>query len=395
MMLQPVVFDLFYWTLFCWIIVKYINTLDSKWFIYLGIAIGFGLMNKYSVAFFLFGMLPWFLLTPARSIILKKDFYFGILLAMLIFLPNLLWQYQHKWPVVRHMRELAATQFVNVTTDGFLLDQLLFFLPAVPLWLLGLYYLTIHKEGRKWRGLGWMYFTVVFLLMFLGGKSYYTLGAYPVLIAAGSAFVGSLNKKNVWVPMVISVFLLAASIPMLPLTLPIFNPAKEAAYFAKRKHIPVIKNTLRWENGRYYPLPQDFADMLGWEEIADLVGQAWQTMGDKTTAAIYAENYGLAGAIEHFGKKYDVPQVLSFSDNYRYWLPDSLPPDFETLIYVNDQLGDDMPGFFADIKQAGSLDMPLSRQDGTKVFVCSGPTPAFSERIDGAIRRAKNEEVID
>jgi hypothetical protein len=135
--------------------------------------------------------------------------------------------------------------------------------------------------------------------------------------------------------------------------------------------------------------------MLGWEEIANMAGQAWQTVSDKQNAAIYAENYGLAGAIDHFGKKYEVPQVLSFSDNYRYWLPDSLPADFKTLIYVNDELGDDMPGFFAKINQVGKLDMPLSRENGTEIFICSGPTPAFFERMGGAIRRAKNEEVID
>ncbi|MBK8500707.1 MAG: hypothetical protein IPL46_00065 [Saprospiraceae bacterium] len=50
---------------------------------------------------------------------------------------------------------------------------------------------------------------------------------------------------------------------------------------------------------------------------------------------------------------------------------------FKPLIYVNDELGDDMPGFFQDIKKIGELNMPLSRQHGTVVYLCSGPTPAF------------------
>ncbi len=106
-------------------------------------------------------------------------------------------------------------------------------------------------------------------------------------------------------------------------------------------------------------------------------------------------SYGMAGAIEHFGKKYGVPQVWSFSDNYRYWLPDSIHPNFQTLIYVNDELGDDMPGFFEKLEETGRLDMPLSRQNGVLVYLCRHPTPAFFERMGTAIERAKSEEEID
>ncbi|MBK7438261.1 MAG: hypothetical protein IPI77_16000 [Saprospiraceae bacterium] len=112
-----------------------------------------------------------------------------------------------------------------------------------------------------------------------------------------------------------------------------------------------MEGILRWEDGRQYYLPQDFADMLGWKEIALHTGKTWQNITDKKTADIYAENYGQAGAIEHFGKPYDLPQVLSFSDSYRYWLPDTLPADFQTLIYVNDELGSDMPGYFQKLRK--------------------------------------------
>ncbi|MCB0688329.1 MAG: glycosyltransferase family 39 protein [Saprospiraceae bacterium] len=395
MLMQPVVFDIFYWTLICWLVLKYINTENTRWILWLGVAIGFGLLNKYSIAFIIAGLLPWLLLTKQRKLFSTRDFYVALILAGLIFLPNFIWQIQHQLPVMRHMRELAATQFVNVTISGFLMDQLFFFLPALPLWLLGLYYLLFTKAGRKWKGFAWLYFSVLLLMILLKGKSYYTIGTYPVLIAAGAAFFEKLTTNRSWILAPVSGLMLLIAIPQLPVILPVYRPEKEAAFFAKRKNLSIMQSALRWEDGKLHPLPQDFSDMLGWEEIAHIVGEAWESIPDKSKAAIYAENYGLAGAIEHFGKSYDLPEVLSFSDNYRYWLPDSLPSDFHTLIYVNTELGDDMHGFFQHLTKIGSLHMPLSRQDGTLVYLCEGPTAAFFERIDGAIRNAKHEIPID
>lgn len=395
MLFQPVVFDLFYWTLLCWLVLRYINSEEHKWLLWLGAGIGFGLLNKYSVVFLLIGLLPWLIFTSHKKLLRRKEFYQLVGLSLIIFLPNLIWQVNHKLPVLRHMSELAATQFVNVTTSGFLFDQLFFFLPAIPVWMAGLYFLLIHPQAKKWRGFAWMYLVVLVLLLLLKGKSYYTIGAYPVLIAAGAAYLEKLSPGKMWLPVSLAILMLVIAIPRLPVILPIYPPEKEAVYFEKRKASPIMESALRWEDGRLHALPQDFADMLGWEEIAMAAGKAWQQIPDKSRAAIYAENYGLAGAIEHFGKPYDVPEVLSFSDNYRYWLPDSLPPDFKILLYVNDELGDDMPGYFETLEKIFELDLPLSRQHGTLIYRCENPTPAFFERIDGAIRNVRNEEAVE
>ncbi len=395
MLFQPVVFDIFYWALFSWMFIKLANSGRSQWLLWLGAAMGLGLLNKYLALLFVVGMLPGLLFTEYRKWLLHKHFYLAVGIALLIFLPNLIWQFQHQFPVLRHMTELAQSQFVHVEWDSFLADQLLFHLPALPLWLAGLYFLLFKNEGKPWRPLGWMYLTVLIFLLALSAKSYYTLGAYPVLVAAGAAFWERWSAGRWWLPTLLVGFMLAISILRFPVVLPVLPPEQLAQYFEKRKHKPGMEGALRWEDGETHTLPQDFADMLGWEEIAEMTGRAWQRIPDKTTAGIYAENYGMAGAIEHFGKPYAVPQVLSFSDNYRYWLPDSLPTNFQTLIYVNDELGDDMPGFFAQIEEVGRLDMPLSRQHGTLVFICRQPTPAFFERIGTAVKRAKNEETID
>lgn len=392
MLFQPVVFDIFYWTLLCWLFLKYINTERSAWLLWFGAAAGIGLLNKYTVFIVLFAMLPGILFTKNRRIFQDKNLYLAAGLALLIFSPNIAWQMAHKFPVFRHMSDLAATQFTHVSISSILLDQLTFFASALPVWLCGLYFLLFKKDAAPWRIFGWMYPMVLAVLVFFHAKSYYSLGAYPVLLAAGAAYLEQITKQRQrWLRFAIPAFMLIIGAMGMPLSLPLFPPAKEADMMKKLAWLPGIESNLRWEDGQQYTLPQDFADMLGWEELGKKAGETWQQIPDKSTAAIYAESYGQAAAIELFGKEYGVSTVLSFSDNYQYLLPDSLPSDFKTLVYINDELNDDMRSYFQTIEKVWELDMPLSRQHGNQVYVCQNPTPLFFKEVNMAIKNAKNE----
>ncbi len=396
MLFMPVVFDVFYWALLCWLLLQYINTQKSGWLIGLGAAAGLGLLNKYSVLICLFALLPGVLGTPLRRVLSEKKLYGAMALALLIVAPNIVWQAERQFPVVRHITELSESQFAHVSLGGFLGDQLLFFLPALPIWLAGLYFLLFTKEAARWRVFGWMYLTVLAVLLFFSAKSYYSLGAYPVLIAAGAAFLQTKAERGApWLWAVVPLFMLLAGVVTVPLSLPLFPPEQEARFIQKMTAMPGVQGVLRWEDGRYYALPQDFADMIGWEELAEKTIETWKKLPEPSTAAIYADQYGQAGAIEHFGLKHGLPPVLSFSDNYRYWLPRRLPDNFQTLIYVNDELGDDMPLFFGQIEKIWALDMPLSRQHGNQIYLCKNPTPAFFDRMNTAFERARLHLEID
>ncbi len=390
MLFMPVVFDIFYWSLLCWLLLKYINTEKTGWLLGFGAAAGLGLLNKYTVFIFLFALLPGLVFTPLRRVFVERKLYVAALIALLILSPNIFWQAERGFPVFRHMSELAESQFAHVSIGGFLGDQLDFFLPVLPVWLCGLYFLCFKKAASRWRVFGWMYLMVLAVLMFFSAKSYYTLGVYPVLVAAGAAFLQNLTDSRMrWLRVALPLCIGLLGIISIPASLPLFPPEQEAQFVQKLKAVPGLDGLLRWEDGRYYALPQDFADMLGWEELAQKTADTWQKIPDPSTAAIYAEHYGQAGAIEHFGRKHDLPRVLSFSDNYRYWLPERLPDDFQTLIYVNNELGDDMPGFFQHIEKVWELDMPLSRQHGDQIYLCRSPTPAFFERMNTAFGRAR------
>lgn len=396
MLFMPVIFDLFYWTWLSWLLLRYLKTEQQNYLLYIGVVTGLGLLNKYSVLIFLFALLPGLLLSKHRQLFKTRALYLAGGAAILIWSPNLLWQAQHDFPVFQHMRELAATQFVHVTRTGFLGDQMIFFMPFLPVWLAGLYYLLFRPEAKLWRPLGWMYLMVMAILVFFNAKSYYSLGAYSVLLAAGAAFIATQTAMRwLWLRYALIVFVLAFGFISIPAALPLLPPEQETRLIQKLTKLPGLENILRWENGRNYALPQDFADMLGWQELGEEVGRQWAKLPEPGRAAIYAESYGQAGAITHFGRPWRLPQVWSFNESFKYWFPDSLPADFQTLIYVNDELGDDMPGFFNTIEKVWELNMPLSRQHGNQIYVCHGPSPAFFARINQAVQQIKRNELPD
>lgn len=396
MLFMPVVFDIFYWTLISYLLLRYINSQQVQWLLWLGLATGLGLLNKYTIFIQLFALIPGLTFTPLRQIFREPKLYLAMGIALLVFSPNIYWQIEHGLPLFQHFGALAESQFAHVTPGGFLADQLQFFLPVLPVWLAGLYFLLLRKEASQWRVFGWMFICTLAVLLYFSAKSYYSLGAYPVLIAAGASFLTGLSQnRHRWIRWGLLGWMLLFGAMTIPAALPIFGPEKEAAVVQKLVQLPGMDGILRWEDGKYHTLPQDFADMIGWEELGLQMGKIWQADPDKSTAYIYADNYGQAGAIEHFGRIYGVPEVWSFSDNYQYWLPEAPPPGLKTFYYVNDELGDDMTGFFREIEKVWELDMPLSRQHGVQIYRCTQPTPAFFERIGKAIQSVKTHQPIE
>lgn len=167
MLFQPVVFDIFYWTLLSFLLLQYINTQKAAWLLWFGVATGLGLLNKYTIFIQLFALLPGMLLYKApRRIFADKNLYLAAGLALLIFLPNIIWQINHQFPVFRHLSGLASSQFANVTLTGFFMDQIMFHTPALPIWIAGLFFLLSHQRFASWRIFGFMYLTTLAVLLF-------------------------------------------------------------------------------------------------------------------------------------------------------------------------------------------------------------------------------------
>jgi hypothetical protein len=126
-------------------------------------------------------------------------------------------------------------------------------------------------------------------------------------------------------------------------------------------------------------LPQDYADMLGWEELTSLADKAYRMVQDKKSSFIYCENYGQAGAITVIGKKYGLPEADCFNESFRYRIPRKFNPDITTLVYINDEPGKDVRDFFKKITKIGSISNPDAREYGTGVYLCEEPVGSFNQ----------------
>jgi hypothetical protein len=167
---------------------------------------------------------------------------------------------------------------------------------------------------------------------------------------------------------------------MLPMGLPVYKAQGLITYFkiVETKYGVVIGR--KFEDGSIHSLPQDYADMLGWEELTQVTRKAYEQIVDKKAAFIYAENYGEAGAINIIGKKYRLPDPISFSESFQYWVPEHFDPDITSVVYINHRPpGEDVKSLFRKIEVIGSITNPDSREFGLTVYLCQDPVQSFNE----------------
>jgi len=386
--------EIFFWTMIAFSILRFIQTKKNYYLYLFGVSAGFGMLSKYSVAFFIVSILLAFLITRQRKIFLNKHLYFAALIAFLIFLPNLLWQYSRHFPVIVHMQELHQFQLQYVSPIGFIIDQLLMNLPCVFIWIAGLYF-VIFKEDGQYRIFAWAYLILIILLLYFQGKNYYALGVYPTLFAFGAIQLERFASKHsrVW-KFVFIMIPFALGIPLIPLDLPIYKPEKLAAYY-KSLHIEKT-GFLKWEDLENHPLPQDFADMLGWQEMTSKTAKAYSTLNEeeKKHTFIFADNYGEAGALNYYGKKYDLPTVYSDNASFLYWLPHSSAIDNVILITDDKQeMQHDFLKDFSSVTLSDSITNPFAREHGSLIIIMKGANEKFNQMFKQKIKADKEKFV--
>jgi len=130
---------------------------------------------------------------------------------------------------------------------------------------------------------------------------------------------------------------------------------------------------LRWEDGKHYDLPQDFADMLGWRELAEITDKAYSDVRQTGETLVLCDNYGQAGAVNFYSEQ--GVKAVSFSADYIDWF--DLARTYVNLIRVingfeRETEFREMAPYFQEAYTVDSIVNPYAREKGTTVYIFKG-----------------------
>ena len=128
----------------------------------------------------------------------------------------------------------------------------------------------------------------------------------------------------------------------------------------------------RIEMHRQGPLHQLMADRFGWPEMAAEVARIYHSLPpeDRAKAAIFGQNYGQAGAIDHFGPALGLPKAVSGHLTYFYWGPRDYTGE---VVIVMDDDKETLDKLFHSVEYGGRVEHPYSMPyQHFDVWVCRG-----------------------
>jgi hypothetical protein len=357
-------FDYPLWALIVCLLLKLENTGDARLWLSIGAVVGVTILNKYAILFFVAALLLAMALTLWRRWFAIREFWFGAMIAAVIALPNLIWQWSHHFPFLELMANIKRSGRdispppVQFAIQQFQIANPMSFILAIigAVWLL---------SRRRYRALGIVFFAFYLLLEYLGAKNYYLGPIYPLVFAAGAVV---LERAPRWLAVCAMVVVVTIPAIMLPLLIPVLSPERFIAY-EKALHYEVPK----FEKTKTSPLPQIYADMFGWEDIARQTAAFYHSLPpeQQRNTVIWGDNYGAASAIYYYRDKYNLPAPIGPHQSYWIWGPRGYhSPD---IINIGSHDDMDLKSVCDSVQVIGQANDPLSRGDEHyDIYYCRG-----------------------
>jgi hypothetical protein len=367
-------FEALFWMGCVYFLIRIVRTGDSRLWVWFGLLAGLGLENKHSMLLFGGAVAVALLLSRERRELAKPWIWIGGGIALLIFLPNVIWQVRHGFPTIEDLENVRRSgKNVVLSPAGFVGQQILLLHPALfPIWLAGLVSLFVGRLSRL-RVLGWTYLMLLAVMIVLKAKNYYLSPIYPMLFASGAVAVEgwlvrrSWSRGRLWPKVAIATYVVAAGATVPPAVLPILPPEKLLAYQRWLGAAPP-KTEVRHEG----PLEQRLGDQFGWPELVADVARIYHSMPpeERARTGIFASNYGEAGAINLFGPAYGLPPAICAHQSHYFWGPPAVERD--TLIWL--QWGrESIERRCYSVEQAGRHFHPWGMEEENRpIYICRG-----------------------
>jgi hypothetical protein len=357
------------------IMVKMIKSGNVKLWLYAGVFMGLGMMNKHTFAVFIIALLFVLILSGKWKLLFNRWFALGGLIGFIIFLPNIIWQILNDFPSLEFYRNITMYKNVYTPPVDFIMGQVMQMSPStIPIWLAGTFYFFFSGKYKDYRFLPLLFISLFLFMMISGSSRADRLAfAYPAAFAGGAVFFTDIiNRWNAaWLKYILIVFVFTGLVLAVPIILPYFN------YETAKAHTEFLGINTELEKGKKPPLPQLLADRIGWEAKAMLVVNAYNSLSedDKKQTIIAAGNYGQAGAIELFGKPYSLPPVACAHNNYYLWSKDRV--NGSILLQLDDDISyEGLTRLFDKVEMHPGIFRNAyvsSHENNLVVFICRGP----------------------
>jgi 4-amino-4-deoxy-L-arabinose transferase-like glycosyltransferase len=370
-LIQYMAFDYLWWVVVAFFFVRLLATEDPRYWLGIGAGIGLGMMTKYTLVFWVAGLVLAVLVTRNRKYLLSKWLWLGAALAVLIFLPNLIWQVQHDFVSLDFLRAIHARDIEWGRAEEFLPEQLYLTTNpfTLPLWISGLLGCLFATSLKRFRTLPWMFLVTFAIFVVNKGRGYYLGPAYVMLLAAGCTWwVEWLASRPVGLRRVgnglLYVLLGIGSLVGIVLIKPV---------------API--NSSLWETTA--DINGEVVEMIGWQDLTAQVAAIYQTIPqeERGHTVILTGNYGEAGALELYGKDYGLPRVISGGNSL--WYRGYGEPEPETVIVVGFE-SSYASVFFKSCQYAGrvSNQYGVANEESTRhtgLYVCRQPRHPWRE----------------
>lgn len=374
--------DKLFWIMIIYILVLIIKKSEPRFWLLFGIVMGLGLLNKISILFLGFAIFAALLLTPERKYFTNKWFWIGSLIAGLFLFPFLYWQATQGWPILSYGKYYSASKTYPVSFLEFTWFQILGMHPfTLPIWISGLGFTFFSLKGKEYRIFGWVYLILFVLFFFMKAKFYFLTPVYPFLIASGAIVVEGFIEKRNWDKLkgiILSLIVIGGII-----TAPMAMPVLPVETFIKITGFSGGDAGMKQERHEIGELPQHFADRFGWEEMANTVANVYSRLPEeeKSKACIFTGNYGEAGAIRFFGKKYCLPEPISGHGWHYYQGTKNYTGEIVIFIGISKKY---LQSRFDEVIQADIFRCQycMPYENNQPVYVCRNPKQSLKEILE-------------
>jgi hypothetical protein len=289
--------------------------------------------------------------SPLRTQLRRRWLWLGAAVALLLAVPNLVWNAQHDWPSLSFYLSRPAADLPATVLDALEL-QVLGANPAnVLIWVPGVLFLLFSRNARVYRPLA-IVFLAVFVVILLSGhrRADRIAGIYPVVLAAGAAFWDQWRGRgHTAVRVVLTGLVLLFGALVVPATLPLLSPQAVGKYFEALGEKPEIESA---DVGQLIPLY--LWGRLWWQPFADEVIGAWEALPpeEQRRGVMLAPHWVFASVVEYSGRNRKLPPVVAPHNAYWFWREDAAGREVALAVAIPPDM---LSRYFAEAREVGSF----------------------------------------